>query len=57
MLISVHSMAEKYGRKYIKEFASRMERQLGMKVLVLSGHLDIKGSTSVSLYVLEFAFI
>jgi hypothetical protein len=45
------SMAQKHGQQYIKDFTSNMERQLGMKVMVLSGHLDTNGTVSLAAYV------
>jgi hypothetical protein len=35
----------------MKEFATKMEKLLGMKILILSGHLDTKGTVSLSAYV------
>jgi hypothetical protein len=44
--IFIYSTAEKYGRKYVKDFATTMRRELGMKVLVLSAHVDVSGTVS-----------
>jgi hypothetical protein len=42
------SAAEKYGRKFVKDFAADMRRELGMKVLVLTAHVDTQGIVSYS---------
>jgi len=44
-------MAEKHGQQWIKDFASNMERQLGMKIVVLSGHLDMNRTVSLAVWV------
>jgi hypothetical protein len=33
-------MADKNGGRYIKEFADQMERQLGMKMVIMTAHVD-----------------
>lgn len=44
--------AEKFGRKYVKDFAHTMRRELGMKVLVVTSHVDTKGTVSYAALVL-----
>ena len=43
-----HSAAEKYAKRYTKEFATSMRRELGMKVLVMTVHVDIKGAVTLA---------
>jgi hypothetical protein len=40
--------AELHGGKYVKEFARQMWMQLGMRVLILSAHLDTDGTPSLA---------
>jgi hypothetical protein len=40
--------AEKKGGQYVKGFAEQMFKQLGMRIWVLSTHLDEKGTICVS---------
>jgi len=49
--------AERYGRRYVKEFATKMRRELGMKVLVLTAHIDTKEVISYSAYVIASSII
>jgi hypothetical protein len=41
-------MAEKHAHQYVKQFAQQMWRQLGMRVFVLSGHVDTLGTIDIS---------
>lgn len=41
-------MADKNGGRYIKEFTDQMERQLGMKMVIMTSHIDSSGVISYS---------
>lgn len=47
MTIALRS-AELHGGQYVKTFAREMWMQLGMRVLVFSGHHDTEGTLSLA---------